>query len=167
MQPKRDYAKKLYYKINEVATIVGVEDYVLRYWETRFPMLKPEKQRGDQRRYRQRDIDLLLTIQNLVHEQNLPINEAVEVLRLEHKSGGRKSSGVVRKPRMAEAKQPMAGQAPDSVQSAKAQYQANGNQGAGRNEGAKPMSGGVKSGQGELAALLQELEEMKKEYQNG
>lgn len=81
MSTQRDYQKKLYYKINEVAKIVGVEDYVLRYWETRFPMLKPEKQRGDQRRYRQRDIELLFQIQDLVHNQDMPIAEAVEALK--------------------------------------------------------------------------------------
>ncbi len=48
-----DFPKKLFYKINEVASITGVEAYVLRYWEGKFPMLAPEKDENDQRRGKQ------------------------------------------------------------------------------------------------------------------
>jgi len=87
-----DFPKKLFYKINEVATITGVEAYVLRYWENKFPMLAPEKDENDQRRYRQKDIELLFYIKKLLYENKYTIAGAVEVLKQE-KSGGRRRKG--------------------------------------------------------------------------
>lgn len=101
---KKSYPKKLYYKIHEVAQIIGVEDYVLRYWETRFPMLKPEKQRGDQRRYRQKDIELLLKIQQLVHIESYSINDAVEILKSKDK---RRKASPPSKPMKGNSKKPI------------------------------------------------------------
>lgn len=97
MAPSVDFPKKLFYKIQEVANIVGVEPYVLRYWETKFPMLSPEKDSSDQRRYRRKDIELLLRIRELLYEEKYTIAGAVERLKGEMRSsrGGRKrtSSG--------------------------------------------------------------------------
>jgi len=59
---------KIYFKIGEVSEIVGVEPYVLRYWETEFPALKPTKSRSQQRLYRKRDVELLLKIKKLLYE---------------------------------------------------------------------------------------------------
>ena len=59
---------KLYFKIGEVSEIVGVEPYVLRYWETEFPALKPSKSRSQQRMYRKRDVELLIKIKKLLYE---------------------------------------------------------------------------------------------------
>jgi DNA-binding transcriptional MerR regulator len=59
---------KIYFKIGEVSEIVGVEAYVLRYWETEFPALKPSKSRSQQRMYRKRDVELLLKIKRLLYE---------------------------------------------------------------------------------------------------
>jgi DNA-binding transcriptional MerR regulator len=75
------YPRKLFYKIQEVADIVGVEAYVLRYWETKFPMLQPDKDANDQRRYRTKDVDLLLRIRELLYVQKYTIAGAVEVLK--------------------------------------------------------------------------------------
>lgn len=93
------YPKKLFYRIQEVADIVGVEPYVLRYWETKFPMLKPEKDGNDQRRYRQKDIELLLRIRALLYEEKYTIAGAVERLQTERASG----SGLHRVERAAPA----------------------------------------------------------------
>jgi DNA-binding transcriptional MerR regulator len=60
---------KIYFKIGEVAEIVGVEPYVLRYWETEFPVLKPSKSRSQQRLYRKRDVETLLKIKKLLYEE--------------------------------------------------------------------------------------------------
>lgn len=79
------YPKKLFYRINEVAEIVGVEAYVLRYWETKFPMLKPERYGNDERRYRSKDIDLLLRIRRLLYDEKYTIAGAVERLRKDPK----------------------------------------------------------------------------------
>jgi DNA-binding transcriptional MerR regulator len=66
-------AKKLYYRIGEVCRIVGVEAYVLRYWETEFPSLAPRKSKAGQRVYRPKDIELLLTIRRLLYEERFTI----------------------------------------------------------------------------------------------
>lgn len=75
--------RKLFYRIQEVAAILGVEAYVLRYWETRFPMVKPERFGNDERRYRQRDVEILLRIQRLLHHEKFTIAGAVEKLKQE------------------------------------------------------------------------------------
>jgi len=88
---RKDYPKKLFYKIQEVANIVGVEPYVLRYWETKFPMLSPDKDGADQRRYRQKDIDLLLRIRSLLYDEKYTIAGAVA--RLKDEKSGKLSPG--------------------------------------------------------------------------
>jgi DNA-binding transcriptional MerR regulator len=65
--------QKLYYRIGEVCRIVGVEAYVLRYWETEFPSLAPRKNKAGQRTYRPKDIELLLTIRRLLYEDGFTI----------------------------------------------------------------------------------------------
>jgi DNA-binding transcriptional MerR regulator len=65
--------KKLYYKIGEVCEILGVEAYVLRYWETEFPSLRPRKSKGHQRLYRPRDIELLIHIRRLLYDEGFTI----------------------------------------------------------------------------------------------
>ncbi len=64
---------KLYYKIGEVCEIVGVEPYVLRYWETEFSALSPPKNRSGQRTYRPKDIEILLRIKKLLYEDGFTI----------------------------------------------------------------------------------------------
>jgi DNA-binding transcriptional MerR regulator len=64
---------KLYYKIGEVCEILGVEAHVLRYWETEFPALSPPKNKGGQRTYRPKDIELLLKIRKLLYEDGFTI----------------------------------------------------------------------------------------------
>ncbi len=65
--------KKLYYKIGEVCRIVGVEPYVLRYWEKEFTALSPPKSKSGQRTYRPRDIELLLEIRKLLYDEGFTI----------------------------------------------------------------------------------------------
>src|SRR5512134_3339200 len=65
--------RKLYYKIGEVCEIVGVEAYVLRYWETEFPALRPPKNRSGQRTYRPGDIQQLLQIRKLLYDEGYTI----------------------------------------------------------------------------------------------
>ncbi len=64
---------KLYFKIGEVAEIVGVPAYVLRYWESEFPAIRPQKSRTQQRVYRRRDVATLLKIKHLLYEQRFTI----------------------------------------------------------------------------------------------
>jgi DNA-binding transcriptional MerR regulator len=66
-------ATKLYYKIGEVCQILEVEAYVLRYWETEFATLSPQKNKSGQRTYRPKDIELLLQIRKLLYEDGFTI----------------------------------------------------------------------------------------------
>jgi DNA-binding transcriptional MerR regulator len=78
---------KLYYKIGEVCRIVGVEAHVLRYWETEFPALAPQKSRGGQRIYRPKDIELLLEIRRLLYEEGFTIAGARKHLGRKGRAG--------------------------------------------------------------------------------
>ncbi len=72
---------KLYFKIGEVAKIVGVKPYVLRYWETEFPSIRPGKTRSKHRLYRKRDVETLLEIRRLLHDERYTIEGAKRRLR--------------------------------------------------------------------------------------
>jgi DNA-binding transcriptional MerR regulator len=72
---------KLYYRIGEVAGIVGVEPHVLRYWETEFPSIRPQKSRSGQRVYSRRDVDKLLRVKELLYAQRFTIAGARQRLR--------------------------------------------------------------------------------------
>jgi DNA-binding transcriptional MerR regulator len=67
---------KLYFKIGEVASIVGVKPYVLRYWESQFSIVKPAKTKSKHRLYRRKDVEALLQIKRLLHEQRFTIEGA-------------------------------------------------------------------------------------------
>ena len=79
--PVVNYPQKLFYRIQEVAEITGLKPYVLRYWETQFKDLCPEKDRNDQRRYRPPDIELVLRIKDLLYAQRFTIAGARQCLR--------------------------------------------------------------------------------------
>jgi DNA-binding transcriptional MerR regulator len=69
---KHVYPDKLYYRIGEVCRITGVKPHVLRYWEQEFK-LHPERFGGTQRRYRQEDLETILTIKKLLYEERFTI----------------------------------------------------------------------------------------------
>ena len=71
---------RLYFKIRDVAQLCGVETYVLRFWETQFPQLKPNKSGTGQRLYRRRDVELALDIKRLVHAEGYTLSGARTVL---------------------------------------------------------------------------------------
>ncbi|MCL5029745.1 MAG: MerR family transcriptional regulator [Bacteroidetes bacterium] len=72
--------KKLYYSISEVSKITEVEQYVLRYWETEFEELNPQKNRAGNRIYTNKDIQLILQIKNLLREKKYTIEGAKKIL---------------------------------------------------------------------------------------
>ncbi|HXU72123.1 MAG TPA: MerR family transcriptional regulator [Polyangia bacterium] len=76
-----DIPDKQYFKIGEVAEIAGVEPYVLRYWETEFKSIRPEKTRSNQRLYRRRDVETVLTIKHLLYDEGFRIDGAKRRLR--------------------------------------------------------------------------------------
>ena len=73
--------KKLYYTISEVSKICGLEQYVLRYWETEFDQLSPTKNRVGNRIYTNSDVKLILEIKKLLREQRYTIEGAKKVLQ--------------------------------------------------------------------------------------
>lgn len=73
--------EKIYFKIGEVSQIVGVEPYVLRYWETEFELLKPSKAPSKHRLYKKRDVELLLDIKRLLYTEGFTIEGARKKLR--------------------------------------------------------------------------------------
>lgn len=72
--------KKLYYSISEVSKITGLEQYILRYWETEFEMLKPSKNRAGNRIYTNKEINLILKIKKLLREEKYTIEGAKKIL---------------------------------------------------------------------------------------
>src|SRR5215468_712281 len=76
-----DATEKRYYRIGEVSRITGVKPYVLRYWESEFRFMSPQKSRSQQRLYRRRDIDLILLVKKLLYEQRFTIAGARKKLR--------------------------------------------------------------------------------------
>ena len=73
--------EKIYFKIGEVSEIVGVEPYVLRYWETEFELLKPAKAPSKHRLYKKKDVELLLNIKRLLYIEGFTIDGARKKLK--------------------------------------------------------------------------------------
>ena len=79
---------KPFFKIGDTARLVGVKPYVLRYWESEFRSIKPQKTRSQQRLYKRRDVELLLRIRHLLYEERFTIEGARARLReLGHDEG--------------------------------------------------------------------------------
>ena len=91
VKPQRPFPDKLFYKIGEVSRIAGVEPYVLRYWETEFPFLRPRKNKSGQRVYVKKDLELVLQIKKLLYEDRFTIE------------GVRKKFGAVEPPKPAQS----------------------------------------------------------------
>jgi DNA-binding transcriptional MerR regulator len=72
---------KLFFKIGEVADIVGVKPHALRYWETEFPALRPKKTRGAHRQYSRKDVELAMLIRQLLHDEGYTIPGARKRIR--------------------------------------------------------------------------------------
>src|SRR5476649_2534468 len=78
---------KLYFRIGDVATLLDVPAYVLRFWETEFPQLKPNKGGTGQRLYRKKDVEMALRIKSLLYDEGYTIPGARQVFKAEMKSG--------------------------------------------------------------------------------
>ncbi|MGE0787136.1 MAG: MerR family transcriptional regulator [Sandaracinaceae bacterium] len=81
MSPPRPLPDKLFFRIGEVADIVGVKPHVLRYWEAEFGVLRPMKTRGAHRQYRRRDVELAMRIKQLLHDEGYTIAGARQKMR--------------------------------------------------------------------------------------
>ena len=83
--------EKLFFKIGEVCDIAGVQAHVLRYWETEFQMLQPQKNRAGQRTYRRRDVEMALRIKQLLYDEQYTIAGAKKKLAAEQRGPSRDS----------------------------------------------------------------------------
>ncbi|CAN5857084.1 hypothetical protein BH18ACI4_BH18ACI4_08670 [soil metagenome] len=79
--------EKLFFKIGEVCELAGVQAHVLRYWESEFPMLTPQKNRAGQRVYRKRDVEMALRIKELLYEDQYTIAGAKKRLASDLRGG--------------------------------------------------------------------------------
>src|SRR3954451_16926850 len=77
----RTLPTKLYFRIGEVASAVGVETHVLRYWETEFRSIRPQKSSRGQRVYSRRDVDTLMRVKELLYDRGFTIAGARRQLR--------------------------------------------------------------------------------------
>jgi DNA-binding transcriptional MerR regulator len=74
---------KKYFRIGEISRLIGVEPYVLRYWESEFPQIKPSRADSNQRTYQRKDVELILEIKSLLYDERMTIEGAK--LRLKQK----------------------------------------------------------------------------------
>ena len=89
---------KLFFRIGEVSTLLGLEPYVLRYWETEFPSLAPKKSGTGHRLYRRKDVELLLKIKHLLYEKRFTIDGARQHLHNEAKQAHLKEAKQEQQP---------------------------------------------------------------------
>src|SRR5580765_9061884 len=81
--------EKIYFKIGEVCDLVGVQAHVLRYWETEFSVLSPQKNKSGQRSYRRRDVEIALRIKQLLYNEMFTIAGARKKIQSEHREGSK------------------------------------------------------------------------------
>ena len=81
---------KLFFRIGEVSSLLGLEPYVLRYWETEFPSLAPKKSGTGHRLYRRKDVELLLKIKHLLYQRRFTIDGARQYLHDESRQSHQK-----------------------------------------------------------------------------
>jgi DNA-binding transcriptional MerR regulator len=72
-KPPQPQPNKLFYRIGEISRLTGLEPYVLRYWETEFPQISPDKGKSGQRLYKKKDLDAILRIKSLLYREGYTI----------------------------------------------------------------------------------------------
>ena len=87
MVGKARVQKRLYYKIGEACKALGIQPYVLRYWETEFPALAPSKSRSGQRVYSEKELEIIRRIKELLYEEGYTIAGAKKKLETELANG--------------------------------------------------------------------------------
>ena len=87
--PTSPIPDKVYFKIGEVAEIVGVKPYVLRYWETEFPDIAPAKSKSKQRLYKRKEVEMILRIRDLLYKEKFTIEGARKRLKELNRRGGK------------------------------------------------------------------------------
>jgi DNA-binding transcriptional MerR regulator len=90
---------RLYFKIGDVARICELETYVLRFWESQFPQLKPNKSGTGQRLYRRRDVEMVLEIKRLVHAEGYTLAGARHALEQAHSAPAHRRQALQKEPK--------------------------------------------------------------------
>ncbi|MCI0485489.1 MAG: MerR family transcriptional regulator [Blastocatellia bacterium] len=103
--------EKLFFRIGEVCELIKVQPHVLRYWETEFPMLAPQKNRAGQRVYRRKDVEMVMRIRDLLYEEKFTIAGAKKKLIDEMRGSGARAKAPVREPSPAD--EPIESREPD------------------------------------------------------
>lgn len=93
--------EKIYFKIGEVCELVGVQAHVLRYWETEFGTLSPQKNKSGQRSYRRRDVEIALRIKQLLYNEMFTIAGARKKLQADQRDGTKTKAALTPPPPMA------------------------------------------------------------------
>ena len=83
MTGRMDLPDKLYFKIGEVANLTGVKQHVLRYWESEFTSIRPQKSKTNQRLYKRRDVEAVLAVKHLLYDRKFTIEGAKNHLKTE------------------------------------------------------------------------------------
>jgi len=81
-------AQRAYYSIGEVCDLTGIQAHVLRYWETRFELLRPVKNQAGNRVYRPREVELVLLLKRLLYEDKYTVEGARQELARMRRTGG-------------------------------------------------------------------------------
>jgi DNA-binding transcriptional MerR regulator len=87
--------EKRFFRIGEVSRIIGVEPYVLRYWESEFPQIRPVRADTNQRTYQKRDLELILEIKRLLYEEKLTIEGARQRLKQKKEKASVADAGLI------------------------------------------------------------------------
>ncbi len=87
--------EKKFFRIGEVSRIIGVEPYVLRYWESEFPQIRPVRADTNQRTYQKKDLELILEIKRLLYEEKLTIEGARQRLKQRKEKKGIADAGLI------------------------------------------------------------------------
>lgn len=88
--------EKIFFRIGEVCELIKVQPHVLRYWESEFPMLAPQKNRAGQRVYRRKDVEMVMRIRDLLYEEKFTIAGAKKKLLDELRSSSSRSKVTTR-----------------------------------------------------------------------
>ena len=91
---------KKFFRIGEVSRIIGVEPYVLRYWESEFPQIRPVRADTNQRTYQKKDLELILEIKRLLYEEKLTIEGARQRLKQKKEKAGVADAGLIEEVKM-------------------------------------------------------------------
>jgi len=147
---------RLYFKIGDVARICGLETYVLRFWESQFPQLKPNKSGTGQRLYRRREVELVLEIKRLVHEEGYTLPGARQALDQHSRRAAAPESNGHKEAREMPDARPAHSSTQDTEQNSPSRLSSASNGNGHRIDAAAAVIGQARAELREIAAMLAE-----------